>query len=79
MALTPIGQGYWIARRDGQVYSFGNALTFRSYTASPCDPVVAIISNPARQGYRLVTRSGATIARGFGLAGQGTTGTPVNC
>jgi hypothetical protein len=52
---------------------------FWSYTASPCDPVVAIVANRTRQGYRLVTRSGATIARGFGLAGQGTTGTPVTC
>ena len=72
LARTPSGRGYWIVRSGGQVYPFGNARGFKAYTASPCDPVVAIISNPAAvfQGYRLVLRSGATVSFGQGLDGR---------
>jgi hypothetical protein len=79
MAQTANGLGYWIVRRGGQVYAFGNALAFRPYFASPCDPVVAIIGNPTQQGFRLVTRSGASISRGVGVAGHVPIGTPRAC
>jgi ribosomal protein L24E len=84
LARTPSGRGYWIVRSGGQVYPFGNANRFRAYTAPPCDPVVGIIARPAGtvfhfQGYRLVLRSGATIAFGSGLDGKVTTGTPARC
>jgi hypothetical protein len=77
MARTPSGDGYWVARSNGQVYAFGKALVFRDYVASSCDPVTAIFSDPVRQGYRLVMRSGATIS--FGAFGSHATGTVVNC
>ena len=38
------GLGYWMVRAGGQVYAFGNALSFAPYSAPACDPVVAIIS-----------------------------------
>ena len=76
------GKGYWIVRRGGQVYSFGDATNFRSYTAPACDPVVAIIARTAGNvfdGYRLVLQSGATVARGSGLDGRNPTGVPRKC
>jgi ribosomal protein L24E len=79
MAQTGSGLGYWIVRSGGQVYAFGNAENLRPYVASPCDPVVAIIGNPTQQGFRLVMRSGATIARGVGVDGQFPIGTPIRC
>jgi hypothetical protein len=79
MALTASGLGYWVVRSGGQVYAFGNAVSFTSYAAPSCDPVVAIIGNPTKQGYRLVLRSGATIARGAGVGGQAPTGIPATC
>ena len=79
VAPTPSGHGYWIVRSGGQVYPFGNAKTFRGYTASGCDRVVAIIGNPLFQGYRLVTRSGATFSFGAGVGGAVPTGRPATC
>ena len=61
------------------MYPFGNAKTFRGYTASGCDRVVAIIGNPLFQGYRLVTRSGATFSFGAGVGGAVPTGRPAAC
>ena len=77
MALTPKGKGYWIARSTGQVYSFGNAAKFRDFVPAPCDPVTAIFARPGQQGYRLVTRTGATY--GFGAYGPSRTGPIVQC
>lgn len=79
VATTASGNGYWIARKGGQVYAFGNAVNVRSYTATACDPVVGIVGNPTKQGYRLITRSGGTVARGYGVGGLVATGTPGHC
>jgi hypothetical protein len=70
MAPTPTNRGYWIVRRQGQVYRFGDAQGFGSYTSSPCDRVRGIFANPAAQGYRLVTDSGATIPYGTAPGGD---------
>ena len=77
MAQTPTGTGYWIARSDGSVYAFGKAPKFRAIVAASCDPVTAIFSDPVRDGYQLVTRSGATIT--FGAYGAHRYGPPVKC
>jgi hypothetical protein len=79
MAPTPTGKGYWIARSGGQVYAFGDAHYFGNWTGSPCDPTAAIFSNPAAQGYRLVTQTGATIPFGTAPGGLAKTGTPRPC
>ena len=50
MAPTPSGNGYWIARSGGEIYSFGDAKPFVDYIASMCDPVTAIFSNPKGAG-----------------------------
>ena len=79
MAPIPTNTGYWIARSTGQVYSFGNAQALGSYAASSCNPIAAIFSNPAKQGYRLVTDSGATIPFGAAPGGSQPTGNPRFC
>ncbi len=79
MAPTPTGKGYWIARSGGGVYAFGDAHALSNYHASECDPITAIFSNPKSQGYRLVTRSGATLAFGAAPGGTHATGTPHSC
>jgi len=78
-APIPSNTGYWIARSTGQVYSFGDALALGSYTASPCNQIAAIFSNPSAQGYRLVTESGATIPFGTAPGGTEATGDPRAC
>ncbi len=79
MAPIPTNTGYWIARSTGQVYSFGNAQALGSYPALSCNPIAAIFSNPAAQGYRLVTDSGATIPFGTAPGGSQPTGDPTFC
>ena len=61
------------------MYSFGDAGALGSYSASPCNPIAAIFSNPAAQGYRLVTESGATIPFGAAPGGSQPTGDPRFC
>jgi ribosomal protein L24E len=79
MAPTSSGHGYWIARSGGEIYSFGDAKPFNDYIASMCDPVTAIFSNPSAQGFRLITRSGATIPFGKAPGGSLPTGSAVPC
>jgi hypothetical protein len=68
--------GYWIARRDGAVYSLGYAQIFGQ---NICNPIAAIFSNPFVQGYRLVTESGDTIPFGRAPGGDQPTGNPRLC
>ncbi len=74
MAPTPSNRGYWVVRRTGNVYAFGDAQKFGNYTPSPCDRVTGVFSNPAAQGYRIMTASGATIPFGQAPAGSAITG-----
>jgi ribosomal protein L24E len=78
-APIPSNAGYWVARSTGQVYSFGHAHPLGSYPAVACNPIAAIFSNPAAQGYRLVTESGATIPFGAAPGGSAATGDPKFC
>jgi len=79
MAPTPTNRGYWIVRRQGQVYRFGDAKGYGSYTSSPCDRVRGMFANPAAQGYRLVTDSGATIPYGDAPVGDRISGQQHVC
>ena len=73
------GKGLLDHAYGGQVYAFGDAHRLGNYVASPCDPIAAIFANPKKQGYRLVTRSGATLPFGTAPGGNLPTGTPMKC
>ena len=79
LASTPTGRGYWMARSDGRVAAFGDAVKFGGVRPSACDPIAAIVANPDQQGYRLVTDSGRTIPRGDAPGGPDPTGVPRVC
>jgi hypothetical protein len=79
MATTPTGKGYWLARSDGRVYPFGDAQRFGGVRPSACDRIAAIIGNPVAPGYRLVTESGRTYARGAAPGGTEPTGFRRSC
>lgn len=72
MASTDDGGGYWIALRDGAVYSFGNARSYgdlrgsrwRGGPASPGAPIVGIAPSRDGKGYYLLGGDGAVYAFG---------------
>ncbi len=70
MAASPTNKGYWIARSDGSVYTFGDALRYPDYRATPANPIQAIFGNPSTRGYRLVAMNGSTFS--FGSSSVGT-------
>jgi hypothetical protein len=58
-ARTCSGEGYWLAARDGGVFSFGDAVFHGSLGGAPLDaPVVAMSATPTGNGYYLVTATG---------------------
>lgn len=63
MADAPNGTGYWIARANGQVQTFGDAKNLGGIPA-PSTPVAAIAAAPSGQGYFLVTQTGQVYAFG---------------
>ena len=65
IAITPSGDGYWLAHRDGTVENSGDAKHHGGMTGS-ADAVVAIAAMPAGSGYWLTTASGKV--RAFGNA-----------
>lgn len=79
IATASPNTGYWVARSNGQVYAFGRARTLGSYAPVACNPVTAIFSNPNAEGYRLVTKSGATVPFGKAPGGNYPTGNPQQC
>jgi hypothetical protein len=65
MAVTPDGQGYWLAAADGGVFSFGRA----AFGGSMADtalvkPVVGIAANARGTGYWLAAADGGVLALG---------------
>ena len=67
MARTPTGNGYWLASRDGRVFSFGAADHHGSVSPAPPSPVVGIAATPTGRGYWLATENGSIYS--FGDAG----------
>ena len=59
MARMPSGNGYWLASRDGRVFSFGHAESYGSVSPSPPSPVVGIVATPTGKGYWLATSNGS--------------------
>ena len=57
MASTTSGNGYWLLRRDGKVFGFGDARRFGRTEKSKAR-FVAISAHPKGRGYWLVTSGG---------------------
>ena len=65
MATTPSGAGYWLAARDGGVFSFGDARFYGSMGDRHLNrPIVAIAATPNGQGYWLVASDGGVFSFG---------------
>ena len=68
MAVTPDGDGYWVAWADGNVSAFGTAHVYGTLTGRSLDaPVVGMTATPDGDGYWLVAADGGVFA--FGDAG----------
>ncbi len=62
---TPDGRGYWVARADGAVSAFGNAVDVGSmYGKTLNAPIVGIASTADGQGYWLVAADGGIFTFG---------------
>jgi hypothetical protein len=74
IAPTPDGNGYWIARADGTVSQFGDAVNYGSMAGMVLNqPIVGMATTPNGGGYWLVAADGGIFS--FGNAGfQGSTG-----
>ena len=70
----PSGDGYWVAGRDGGVFSYGDAGYFGSMGGRPLSrPVIDMAAAPDGEGYWLVGEDGGVFS--FGSAGfHGSTG-----
>jgi hypothetical protein len=65
IASTPDGGGYWIARSDGAVSAFGDAVDDGSMFGVPLNkPIVGIASTPDGRGYWLVAADGGIFSFG---------------
>ena len=67
MASTPDGGGYWLAQRDGGVYSYGDAGFSGSLPglgAVPAAPIAGIAATSDGRGYWLVGADGGVFAFG---------------
>ena len=69
LALSPAtGQGYWLAARDGGVFTIGAASFHGSMGGQPLNaPVASIAAHPSGNGYWLVASDGGIFA--YGAAG----------
>ena len=74
MAKTPSGDGYWLASREGRVFSFGAAVHHGSLESVPSSPVVGIAATSSGGGYWLATANGSVYSFGdaafFGSLGS---------
>src|SRR2546423_7442133 len=75
VALTPGGQGWWVAGANGSVTPGGNAPFYGSVAGIPLGkPVVGIAATPGGHGYWLVASGGGIFSFGdaafFGSAGS---------
>ena len=72
IASTPSGNGYWVCKPDGSIWSYGdaqylNGLNYPTQLLSPGDSATGFAAHPTAQGYWISTASGAVFA--FGAAG----------
>jgi hypothetical protein len=69
IAPTPTSGGYWLAESNGDVTSYGNAVSYGSLTTlgvTPASPIVGIAATADGEGYWLVAADGGVF--GFGDA-----------
>lgn len=69
IASTPSGNGYWVCKPDGSIWSYGDAqyfggLNWPTQELQPGDSVTGFASHPNTQGYWISTASGAVFAYG---------------
>jgi len=65
IASTPSGAGYWLAARDGGIFTFGDAPFVGSAGALPlAKPIVGMAATPSGLGYWLVASDGGIFAFG---------------
>jgi hypothetical protein len=65
IASTPDGAGYWIAGTNGDVYAFGDAVSYGSRAGMPLNkPIVGIASTSDGKGYWLLGGDGGIFAFG---------------
>ncbi|MGA2520345.1 MAG: fibronectin type III domain-containing protein [Acidimicrobiales bacterium] len=65
MAVTPDGDGYWVAWPDGDVSAFGAAHLYGTLTGRPLvAPIVGMAATPDGDGYWLVAADGGVFAFG---------------
>lgn len=77
LALTPDGNGYWLAESDGSVLTFGDAGNYGSLAGVALNkPVVGIARTPDGRGYWLVAGDGGVFPFGDApsTAAPGTSG-----
>ena len=75
LALSPGGQGWWVARANGSVTPGGTAASYGSAAAlNLAKPIVGIAATPSGHGYWLVASDGGIFAFGdaafFGSTGS---------
>ena len=70
IASTPTGNGYWICKPDGSVWSYGDANYLGGTNSAATTPMPAgetatgFASHPTKQGYWIVTNTDAVYAFG---------------
>jgi hypothetical protein len=82
IAPTPSHRGYWVAARDGGVFTFGDASYFGSTGAIRlARPIVGIAGTPTGDGYWLVADDGGVFsfgdARFYGSLGSQRLAAPI--
>jgi hypothetical protein len=76
---TPGTGGYWLAARDGGIFTFGDAAFFGSAGAASLNqPVVGMTTTSTKKGYWLVARDGGIFGFGDGGFFGSMGGKPLN-
>ena len=66
--VRPVGPGYWMATKDGGVFTHGSLSFFGSDAALPLrQPIVGIASTPTGRGYWTVSADGGVFTHGDAL------------
>jgi 3D (Asp-Asp-Asp) domain-containing protein len=69
LAVTPSGQGYWVAGRDGGIFTSGDAGYYGSAGAVHLNqPIAALAATPTGRGYWLAAADGEVFALGDAVA-----------
>jgi uncharacterized protein YkwD len=63
-AARPSGNGYWLARADGEVFGFGDAPWLGSATGPLVKPVVGVAASASGKGYWLTASDGGIFSFG---------------